>query len=114
MDTGFRLLHANEMALVEKLLDHGFPGRDALRLQLPSVRGRQVDEHGCLELQYDGDALAETILGCPTEGTCADIDGGVITVMLHIKNGRMRLLEICKGDGSEVLRFPRGEDLTAY
>ena len=46
METGFRPLDMNEMALLEKLLDHDFPGRDALRLQLSSVTGRQIDENG--------------------------------------------------------------------
>jgi hypothetical protein len=114
METSFRSLDADEMALLEKLLDHDFPGRDALRRQLPSVRGRQIDEHGCLELQYNGDTLADTTVGCPTEGTCADVDGGVIAVLLHVKKGRMRLLEIVKEDGSEILRPPTGKDLRVY
>ena len=114
METSFRQLAANETTLLEKLLAHEFPGRDALRRQLPFVVARQIDEHGCLELRYEGDGLAETELGCPTEGTCEDIDGGLIAVMLHVKDGRMRLLEIFKQDGSEILRAPTGEDLEAY
>jgi hypothetical protein len=114
METSFRQLTANELGLLEKLLAHKFPGRDALRRQLPSVSARQTDEHGCLELSYEGNSLAETELGCPTEGTCEDIDGGSITVMLHVKNGRMRLLEIVKEDGSDILRKPTGEALKAY
>ena len=114
METSFRQLAANETRLLEKLLAHEFPGRDALRAQLPSIAARQIDEHGCLELSYKGDSLAETELGCPTEGTCVDIDGGLIAVLLHVKNGRMRLLEIFKEDGSEILRSPTGETLKAY
>jgi hypothetical protein len=114
METSFRQLATNEISLLQKLLAREFPGRDALRRQLPSVTARQVDERGCLELSYEGDGLAETELGCPTEGTCEDIDGGLIAVMLHVKNGRMRLLEIFKPDGSDTLRSPTGEALKAY
>jgi hypothetical protein len=102
------------MGLLEKLLDHEFPGRDALRLQLSSVTGRQTDENGTLELSYEGDNLAEMLRGCPTEGTCPDIDGGVIAVLLHVKNGRVHLLEIFKEDGSKILRPPTAEGLSAY
>jgi hypothetical protein len=114
METTFRQLHANEMGLLKKLLDHHFPGRDALRFQLSSVTGRQTDENGSLELSYEGDDLAEMLRACPTEGTSSDVDGGVISVLLHVKNGRMHLLEIFKEDGSKILRAPTAESLSAY
>jgi hypothetical protein len=114
METSFRQLDANEMELIEKLLSREFPGRDALRLQLSSVAGRQIDDNGSLELRPKEDNPAETELGCPTEGTCADIDGGLIAVLLHVKNGKMRLLEIFKEDGSEIQRAPDAENLAVY
>lgn len=114
METRFRQLASNEMRLLEKLFDHEFPGRDDLRRQLPSITARQISENGTLDLRYEGDSVADTVVGCPTEGTCEDIDGGVIAVLLHVKNGRMRLLEIFKEDGSEILRRPTGEALVAY
>jgi hypothetical protein len=113
METSFRQLDVNEIELLAKLLAHEFPGRDALRLQLSFVSGR-TNESGSLELSYEGDDLAETLVGCPTEGTCDDIDGGIIAVLLHVQNGRMRLLEIFKEDGSEILRAPSPETLKAY
>lgn len=114
METSFRPLNANEMELLTKLLDHDFPGRDALRLQLSSVTGRQTDEHGCLELRTDEAIEADTEVGSPTEGRCEDIDGGLIVVMLHVKNGKLHLLEIFKEDGSEIQRPPNAEALVAY
>lgn len=104
MDSSFRQLEPNERRLLEKLLDHEFPGRDALKLQLSSATGKRIDENGSLELHYDGDNLAEMLKGCPTEGTCTDIDGGVIAVLLHVKNGRMHLLDIFKEDESKILK----------
>jgi len=114
METNFRPLHANEIALLSRLLDHDFQGRDALRLQLSSVTGRQTDEHGCLELRTEEATEADTEIGSPTEGRCQDIDGGAIVVMLHVRNGKLHLLEILKEDGSAILRAPRAEDLTVY
>jgi hypothetical protein len=114
METTFRQLQASEMRLLEKLLDHEFPGRDALGVQLSSVTARQIDENGSLELRYGGDSLTETDLGCPTEGTCTDTDGGKIAVLLHVKNGRMRLLEVFKEEGSAILRAPTADALSSY
>ena len=114
METTFRQLQANEMRLLEKLLDHEFPGRDALRVQLSSVTARQIDENGSLELRYGGESLAETDLGCLTEGTCTDTAGGKIAVLLHVKNGRVRLLEVLKEDGSAILRAPTADALSSY
>ncbi len=114
METKFRPLDANEMALLEKLLDHDFPGRDALRVQLASVTGRQIDENGSLELSAAQNSRAEMLSACPTEGTCADADGGTIAVLLHIQNGKLHQLEIFKEDGSEIRRAPKAGDLTTY
>jgi hypothetical protein len=114
METNFRPLDANEIALLKKLLDHDFQGCDALRIQLSSVTGRQTDEHGCLELRTDEAIEADTEIGSPTERRCEDIDGGVIVVMLHIRNGKLHMLEIFKEDGSGILRAPTAEALVAY
>jgi Domain of unknown function (DUF6984) len=114
METSFRLLQPSEMRLLERLLDHDFPGRDALRIQLSSVTARQIDENGTLELSYEGESLADTVIGCPTEGTCKDEDGGDIAVLLHVKNGTMRLLEVFKEDGSAILRAPTADALSCY
>jgi hypothetical protein len=114
VETNFRQLDANELGLLQKLLSRQFPGRDTLRLQLTSVTGRKIDQNGSLELRPGLDNPAETELGVPTEGTCLDLDGVAIGVLLHVKAGRMRLLEILKEDGSELLRAPNAEVLRVY
>lgn len=114
METDFRPLNVHEIALLKKLLDHDFQGRDALRVQMSSVTARQTDEHGCLQFRTDEAVPVDVEIGSPTEGRCEDIDGGVIVVMLHVRNGKLHLLEILKEDGSEILRAPKAEDLTVY
>jgi hypothetical protein len=96
METNFRPLDVNEIALLKKFLDHDFQGCDALRIQLSSVTGRQTDEHGCLELRTDEAIEADTEIGSPTEGRCEDIDAGVIVVMLHIRNGELHIWKFSK------------------
>jgi hypothetical protein len=114
METGFRPLDAKEIAFLKKLLDHDFQGRDALRTQLSSVSGRQTDEHGCLKLRTDETIEADTEVESPTEGRCEDVDGGIIVVMLHVRNRKLHMLEMFKEDGSEIVRAPKAEDLRVY
>ena len=114
MEASFRPLDANEMGLLEKLLSRDFPSRDALRLQLSSITGRTIDNNGSLELKPEQGGRAEMLRGCPTEGTCPDIDGGPIAILLHVRNSQLHLLEIFKEDGSEIKRAPKAEALVVY
>jgi hypothetical protein len=114
MENTFRSLDVNEIALLNKLLDHDFQGRDALRIQLSSVTGRRTDEHGCLELKTDEAIEAHAEIGSPTEGRCQDVDGVAIVVMLHVRKGKLYMLEMFKEDGSEILKAPKAEDLRVY
>jgi hypothetical protein len=102
------------MRLLERLLNREFPGRDALRLQLSSVAGRKIDKNGTLELRSSRTNRADIALGCPTEGTCPDIDGRRIAALLHVKDGHLHRLEIFKEDRSQILRAPTPEDLAVY
>lgn len=115
MEANYRQLTVDEMGLLEKLLSRDFPGRDALKLQLSSVSGRRIDTNGTLELRSGKNNLADVEMSCPTEGTCPDIDGGTISVLLHVKRGELHLLEILKyGGAEEILRPPKAEALTVY
>jgi hypothetical protein len=107
MDSDFRPLKAPERDLLEKLLDHKFPGRDELHLQLGSVAARQIYQDGTLALRASGNPAA--VKGrVPSEGSCPDVDGVLIHVLLHVLNGVMDELEIFKEDGSDIVRPPSG------
>lgn len=94
------------MELLEKLLDHEFPGRDELRGQLGSVSAKQVCKDGTLSLQVSSGQPAVVKHRVPTEGSCPDSDGVMIHVLLHVVSGMMDELEMFKEDGSDVLRPP--------
>jgi Domain of unknown function (DUF6984) len=105
-DSDFRPLEAAERALIEKLLDCEFPGRDELRRQLDSVAAQKVYADGTLALRVLSGQPAAVKGRVPTEGSCPDTDGVMIHVLLHVVNGMMEELEIFKEDGSNVARPP--------
>jgi hypothetical protein len=111
MEAPYRALTAQEMQLLEKLLDHEFPGRDELRAQLGSVEGRTIDEDGGLSLRCSAESRAPVSCRVPTEGRCVDVDGVHINVALHVVEGFVNELEIYKDDSSRVKQRPRAGDL---
>jgi hypothetical protein len=111
MDSDFRTLNAVERALLEKLLDCEFPGRDELHRQLGSVVAQRVDDDGTLALRVASGPSAAVKGRVPTEGKCPDVDGMIIHVLLHVLNGMMDELEIFKEDGSGIARPPTAADL---
>jgi hypothetical protein len=111
MDQDFRPLQVVERALLEKLLDREFPGRDELRLQLDSVVAQQVYDDGTLALRVPSGEPAAVKGRVPTEGSCPDVDDVRIHVLLHVVNGMMDELEIFKEDGSDIVRSPTADAL---
>jgi hypothetical protein len=111
MDSDFRPLKPAERALLEKLLDCEFPGRDELRRQLDSVAAQQVYDDGTLALRVASGQPAAVKGRVPTEGMCPDVDGVMIAVLLHVVNGMMDELEIFKWDGSDIVRPPAAAEL---
>jgi hypothetical protein len=111
MEKQFRPLSGRERELIERLLNQDFPGRDELRIQLQSATARQVLDDGTLELRCESGLKAPVRDRVPTEGTCRDIDGGTVDVLLHVVDGVMKELEILK-HGGPLLRPPEAKDLT--
>jgi hypothetical protein len=87
MDSTFRPLDDRERAILEKLLEPEFRGRDELRLQLDSVTARQLHEDGTLKLRCDPGSPSPGKYNVPMEATWRDTDGGEGCVMLHLKDG---------------------------
>ncbi len=112
MEGGFRPLDSRERALVEKLLEADFPGRDKLRGQLKSVTGKQIEPDGTLSLRCES-GLPSTSKFLPVaEGVCKDADGVLVSVILHINiHGFMDMLEIIKYDGSAIINPPSASEL---
>ncbi len=113
MEDSFRCLTSEEAALLEKLLSIDVPGRDKLKLQMNSVTARPLLGSG-LELRSHEPLRAEMLSGCPVEGTCPDSDGTPIAVLLHVRDGKLHLLEIFREDGEEIIRPPDASTIRVY
>src|SRR3954468_11828669 len=110
----FRPLTTYERAVLDKLLEPNFPGREELRRQLDSVTARQLFEDGTLALQCGVCDPAQVKGRVPTEGECEDADGVVIHVLLHVVDGVMSELEVFKDDGSLARNPPLAGDLVVF
>ena len=112
MDSTFRPLKPEERALIDRLLEPRFQGRDELRLQLRSVSAKVIRVDGTLGLQCGPGRPAPTKYRVAMAATYTDADGVDICVMLHVgKSGFMHMLEIVKYDGSPIINPPTANSL---
>ncbi len=67
MDLEFRPLEEREGNILERLLEHPFPGRDESRLRMSSIAGKVIDTYGSLELPVPVVHVAPVIQNVPVE-----------------------------------------------
>lgn len=106
VDAQFRTPMEWERALLERLLQAEFPGRDELAQMIRDILVRTIDEDGGLELQSQVKGRALVIQRVPVEGEARDEDGLVIHVLLHVVEGKPVELEIYKNGAARIKRFP--------
>lgn len=104
-----RPLERWERQLLLRLLGPSFPGRDELRNQVGSLRCSPIDQNGSLDLLPSSALLARVEKRVPTEGEAVDVDGVTIHYLLHVRDGKLKELEIYKDDSSRVQKHPEVE-----
>jgi hypothetical protein len=93
----------HERRIIAKLIDPLVAVRKVLLQQLATVRVKQIDDDGSLELRTDPDATAVSLVHrVPVEAEVKDIDGTTVVVALHVVEGRLAELEIYRADGRDV------------
>jgi hypothetical protein len=102
----FRQPTEGERALLMRLLEAEFPGKDELAPMIHNLRVKTVCEDGTLELMSQARGKANVIKRIPVEAEAKDEDGVVVHVLLHVVGGRPIELEVYKDDGSPVKRMP--------
>ncbi|MGA2077471.1 MAG: hypothetical protein ABSH52_28620 [Terriglobia bacterium] len=117
--TNFRPLEARERKLLERLLEHHpFDGRDELRRQLDSTTARLIGEHndnyGSIALFVSNPVPASVACSVPVEAEYLDEDGIPVWVLLHVKQGLLWELEICRADGLPLIASPVPERLEPF
>jgi hypothetical protein len=102
----FRTPTFSEQALLERLVEADFPGREDLLRMIQDLQVKTIDDEGSLELQSRSSERASVVKRIPVEAEAGDEDGITIHVLLHVKDGQPAELEIFKDDGSSVKRMP--------
>jgi hypothetical protein len=102
----FREPATDERALLERLLEANFPGRNELSTLLGSVLVRTIDGDGSLELESQVEGKAPVVKGVPVEAEGKDEDGATIHLLLYVEDGRPVELEFFREDGKTVKTAP--------
>jgi hypothetical protein len=106
----FRAQTDAERALISRLLEPSFPGRDEIRTILQNAQVRSIDEQGSMKFESEVVGRVNGVKPVPVEAEAKDTDGLVIHVLLHMVHGRPDELEIYKDDSSTIQRMPRAEE----
>lgn len=112
----FRQLSDREKGLLNRLFEFDFIGRDQLVQQLPNLLAKRIQETGTLEFQVQDEAARAPVDGCIIEASCKDADTtefnpAQIIVLLHVKHGKLWLLEIYKENNAPIHNVPNADAL---
>ena len=118
-DSGFRALREREHRILKRLLDHHpFEGRNELLKQLDSTSARLIsdyqDNYGSIEPRVTDSIPANVRYRVPVEAEYLDDDGVPVWVLLHVRDGVMCELEICRADGGSLISAPIPEQLEPF
>lgn len=106
-----------EIGILRKLLSIEFPGRDALTSQLPYLRVKE--EWGPTDLSVSLETVAavepaDVVHRVPVEGSCADRDGTLVQILLHVVDGVAAVLEIYRADSEPLVDVINPEELELF
>jgi len=109
--TVYQALSKNERAILERLLEADFPGREQIRQQINNSLVTIIDECGSLRFDVTSDIKAPVIKRIPIEAETNDSDGVLIHLLLHVVDGKVAELEIYKDDSSPITQMPNASAL---
>lgn len=110
----YRPMTESEQALLSRLLESPFPGRDQLRAQLRDAMVRTIDEDGSFSIQVSRDQKADVLRRVPVEADGIDLDGMMIRFLLHVVKGIASELEIYRDDSLPVQKLPAVDQLQIF
>lgn len=106
-----------EIAVLHRLLEKPFPGRDQLALQTRDVVVEEIGDprvHSLLAIEVQSPFKAITTSWVPVEASADDEDGVRIDFILHVREGQMYTLEVLKADHSPIIRMPDAAKLDVF
>jgi hypothetical protein len=103
VESDLRPLNNAERAILARLLEGIFPGREPLLTQSLGITGRRIDTNGSLALHPGGPSpKADVVRRVPVEAEFEDGDGVIVHVLLHVLDGYLNELEIFREDSAAV------------
>jgi hypothetical protein len=110
-EADYRALTSLERDILQRLLEADFAGCEQLQEQLEGLRAKQIDDEGSLGFEVKAGAPAPVEHRVPVEAHYSDDDRAgdgapLVHILLHVREGRLWMLEIYKDDGSPILQSP--------
>jgi hypothetical protein len=107
----FRPLSEYEKAVIERLFEVDFPGREELRDQVSRAEASLIDDtgdnYGSINIRTATDRKAVVQDRVPVIGTTKDEAGGHVEILLHVIEGKIAELEFVRMDGAPMIGLPR-------
>lgn len=110
----FRKLNSRERAILNRLLENSFLGRDEIREQIENSTVRLIsdynDNYGSLEFNTSSDLLAPVKSRVPVEGLAFD-EKVPVEFLLHVYKGKIKELEVVRLDGKTLKKVPNPSEI---
>ena len=115
IEPDWRELTPREREVILRLIDSLFVENEQLREQVSSAQARMVDREGSLALKVDSSVpVQHNARKLPRDGYYKDEDGERVDLILHVRDGTLKELELVKPDLSPVARLPEAGDIIIY
>ena len=89
-------------AVLARLMEASFPGRNEVASQIAVARVRPCDDDGCLEFERPDAPPAPVVRRIPVEAEAEEADGTTFHVLLHVVDGFINELERFREDGHPI------------
>jgi hypothetical protein len=107
----FRPLSDYEKAVLERLVEVDFSGREELKEQLTHAEANLItgtnDNYGSINIRTSSDRRADVKDRVPVIGVTKDEGGGHVEILLHVIDGKINELEFVRMDGQQMIGLPR-------
>jgi hypothetical protein len=111
MQAPFRPLSDYERAVIQRLFEVDFPGREELKDQASHAEASLItgtgDNFGSVNIRTSSDRIAVVENRVPVVGMTKDEEGGHIEILLHVIEGKLNELEFVRMDGAPMVGLPR-------
>lgn len=112
MESEYRKLDQREREILFKLLEPNVKGRETFLAQIDFLTAKDEIPGEFVSLQCTGGQPSPTKGFNPlSEASCFDADGTQMSVLLHVRDGYLSVLEMLRYGDGPIQRLPQASDL---